>query len=216
MITDNSISVILRNIAPNSKVLELGCAHGRMTRYMKEQLSCSVDIVEIDEEAGQVAARWANKSFGGDLEDSNIWNELNDFECNNYDAIIFADVLEHLRWPEKALSGCKQLLKPNGSIWVSIPNIAHNSVIIDLMRNKFEYRDIGLLDNTHLRFFTFDSFAKMVEACGLTLVTRLDLINTVEFTEFNNSYKDVPEDVANFLKIRELGEVYQFVLEIKL
>lgn len=216
MTTDNSISVILKSLTPNSKVLELGCAHGRMTRYMKEQLNCIVDTVEIDEEAGKIAAHWANKSFAGDLEDNNLWDDLNSVDCNNYDYIIFADVLEHLRWPEKALTGCRKLLRPTGSLWVSIPNIAHNSIIINLMQNKFEYKEVGLLDNTHLRFFTFDSFTKMAEDCGLTLVTRMDLINTVENTEFNHSYNDVPKEVAEFLKTRELGEVYQFILEFQI
>lgn len=220
MNTINSNSAILKHIAPNSKVLELGCAYGRMTRYMKESLNCTVDTVEIDEEAGKIAANWSNKSFAADLEDPSIWQELNQIGCNNYDYIILADVLEHLHDPAKILSSCKQLLRPStpvkwgGTIWISIPNISHNAVIIDLLNDKFTYRDVGLLDNTHLKFFTINSLLELVNQCGLSLVTRIDLKNIVGHTEFNNSYDDVPSEVAEFLKKRELGEVYQFVLEL--
>lgn len=215
MDSDNSNSAILKNIAPSSKVLELGCAHGRMTKYMKIILHCTVDTVEIDEEAGKVAANWANKSFAGSVEDADIWNELDDMGCNNYDYIIFADVLEHLHDPKRVLTSCKKLLSPNGSIWISIPNVAHNAILLDLLNDKFTYRDIGLLDITHIKFFTVNSLLQMVNECGLDLVTRIDLKNPVEHTEFANSYEDVPADVADFLKKRELGEVYQFVWELK-
>jgi 2-polyprenyl-3-methyl-5-hydroxy-6-metoxy-1,4-benzoquinol methylase len=215
MTSDNSNSVILKNIAPNSKVLELGCAHGRMTKYMKETLHCTVDTVELDEEAGQVAANWANKSFAGNVEDLDIWDELNGMGCNNYDYLIFADVLEHLHDPKRVLTDSKKLLAPNGSIWISIPNVAHNAVIVDLLNYKFIYREIGLLDNTHLRFFTVTSLLQLVADCKLDLVTRIDLKCPLANTEFNNSYDDVPPWVADFLRKRELGEVYQFVWELK-
>jgi len=215
METDNSNSVILKNIKSNSKVLELGCAHGRMTRYMKEVLNCIIDTVEIDEEAGQIAAHWANKSFAGNIEDHDLWDELNSIGCNNYDCIIFADVLEHLHDPARVLTASKKLLKPGGSIWISIPNTAHNAILIDLFNDKFIYRDVGLLDSTHIKLFTINSLLEMVERCGLSVITRLDLINSLEYTEFKNSYQDVPPEVAQFLKQRELGEVYQFVLELQ-
>ena len=65
MKTQNSNSVILNNIKPNSIVLEVGCAHGRMTKYLKETLNCTVDIVEIDWEAGDVAKQWARYAWLG-------------------------------------------------------------------------------------------------------------------------------------------------------
>lgn len=220
MVTDNSNSVILRNIKSNSKILELGCAHGRMTRYMKEVLNCTIDTVEVDEEAGTIAANWARQSFAANVEDPTIWDELNEIGCNDYDYIIFADVLEHLHHPVEVLSKSKKLLKKadvnkcGGSIWISIPNTAHNAIIIDLMNNKFIYREVGLLDNTHIKLFTIHSILEMIEKAGLSLITRLDLTNPVGHTEFNNSYNDVPSEVANFLKKRELGEIYQFVMEL--
>lgn len=210
----NSNSAILKNLTPNSKVLELGCAYGRMTKYMRETLNCTIDTIELDEEAGKIAANWANKSFAANIEEQDTWDELKFIGCCDYDHIIFADVLEHLRWPHETLNNAKGLLKDTGTIWISIPNIAHNSVIIDLINNKFNYRDVGILDDTHLKFFTINSLLGMIDKCELNVIKRIDLINKVEYTEFNNSYDELPDDISNLLKNRELGEVYQFVLEL--
>ena len=218
METDNSNSTILRNISPYTRVLELGCAHGRMTKFLKENLHCKVTIAEYDEEAGQVAAQWAEKAYvgkDGDIERGGFFIDLDEAGENNFDYIIFADVLEHLRNPERVLEHAKHLLSPTGSVWISIPNISHNAVLIDLWNDKFEYREVGLLDNTHLRFFTAQSLGKMVADCNLKVVNAVNLKNVVENTEFKNSYDDVPPTVALLLKRREHGEIYQFVWELK-
>lgn len=216
MNSDNSNSVILRNIKPNSNVLEFGCAHGRMTKFLKEELNCKTTIVEIDEEAGKVASQWADQYFIGkesNIEQTGFLNYLS--EGSKFDYIIFADVLEHLYNPKEVLFFTKSLLAPGGSIWVSIPNISHNSVIIDLLNDKFQYRDLGLLDNTHIRFFTYFSLLEMVEEVGLKVNTMHNLKNTVENTEFKNSYSQVPDLVADYLKQRFHGETYQFVWDLK-
>ena len=171
------------------------------------------NIAEIDEEAGKVASQYANQSLiglEGDFTNTNFnWNDP------TYDHVIFADVLEHVTQPQKYLQAAKQLLNPNGSIWISIPNIGHNSILIDLWNNKFIYREYGLLDRTHVTFFTRNSLEEMVKNCELNIVNQFDLINTVENTEFQNSYFDLPSSVAWLMQNRMDGEVYQFVWELK-
>lgn len=217
METENSNSAILKNISPNSKVLEFGCAHGRMTKYLKENLKCDTTIVEINAQAGSVAAQWASKAYiGNTLGDIEGDSFFYDFKENDFDYIIFADVLEHLKNPEIVLKKCKSLLTKNGSIWISIPNVGHNAVLIDLWNGLFEYRELGLLDNTHLRFFTSQSLENMILKCEFKIANKINLINTVENTEFHNSYDDVPVMVAFLLQRREFGEVYQFVWELKI
>ncbi len=222
MTTDNSNSVILKNINPKSKVLEIGCAHGRMTKYLKEILECYVCIAEINELGGEIAKNWADIGFVGDL--GNVENNnymffdilIDKFGFDNYfDNIIYADVLEHLHYPNYVLRQSKRLLSPNGSIWISIPNVAHNSVIIDLWNNKFEYRETGLLDETHLRFFTEKSLRKMILSEGFSVEKEINLRNVVENTEFKNSYNDVPKEIIEALQQREFADVYQFVWNIK-
>jgi 2-polyprenyl-3-methyl-5-hydroxy-6-metoxy-1,4-benzoquinol methylase len=220
METDNSNSLILRNIRPDSNVLEIACAHGRMTKYLKETLHCQVTIVEYDEEAGQSAAAFASdaRHLGprlGNLE-LPFWYETLSQERRTFDFIVLADILEHLRDPLKTLQQVRTLLKPDGAIWISVPNVGHNGVLIELLRGRFDYRETGLLDNTHLRFFTARSLAQMAAAAGLKVVTRLDPKLKVRCTELKNSYRDVPWYVALFLRRRPDGEVYQFVWELRL
>lgn len=219
MVGENSNSAILKNILPNSKVLECGCAHGRMTKYLKEVLSCDVYIAERNEDTGKNAAVYSIKSFlgeEGNIEEETFFNNLYEKGIYDLDYIIFADILEHLYSPEKILQKCQHLLKKDGSIWISIPNIGHNSVLIDLWNNKFTYRETGLLDDTHIRFFTYYSLKKMVEKCGLNVVNEINLQNTVENTEFNNSYENVRPEIRYTLKKRNHGETYQFIWELKI
>lgn len=214
MKTQNSNSVILKNIKPESTILEIGCAHGRMTKYLKETLNCTIDIAEIDEESGKVASQWARYAFLGDR--GNV--EAEDYFggiSTAYDYVIFADVLEHLVNPEVVLKNSTKVLKPEGSVWISIPNVAYNGIIIELIQDKFTYRETGLLDNTHLRFFTINSLDKMVKKCGFKIVNEQNLINSIRNSEFRNAYTEVPPQIAAFLRMRSSGEVYQFVWELK-
>lgn len=214
METDNSASLILRNIRPNTKVIEFGPGNGYMTQYMKESLNCDVSIVEINEADGRMASAFAVDSFIGYFEgniENYLWKNID--LC---DHIIFADVLEHLNDPWKALNEAASILKPDGSILISIPNVSHNSVIIDLINDKFNYRELGLLDNTHIRFFTRTSLLKMVIDAGLYVEKEFNTFCAVEDTEFKNSLNDVPDSISSFLKNRIDGQLYQFVWELKL
>ena len=113
------------------------------------------------------------------------------------------------------LSNSKQVLNKDGSVWISIPNIAYNGVILELMNDQFTYRETGLLDNTHLRFFTMNSLDKMVKKCGFRINFEHNLQNKVNFSEFKDAYTKVPPAIASFLKFRPGGEVYQMIWELK-
>lgn len=219
MSTQNSNSIIIKHIPPKSKVLEFGCAYGRMTKYLVENLGCDVTIVEKDVESGLRAIQLVpdNHSYigpvNGDIDKDNWFNQLYNKEF--FDYIIFADVLEHLQNQKHALDCAFKLLNAGGSIWISVPNIAHNSVIIDLMLDKFEYRDAGLLDKTHIKFFTKSSLKELIQSSNMLVTKQFNLINAVGNTEFNNNYDSVPKPVSDFLKRKQNGEVYQFVWELK-
>ena len=149
--TRNSLSILISRIKPNSLILEFGPANGRMTKYLKEELNCKVYCVEIDEKAAEDASEYAEKIIIGSAEDY-LW--LKEFSNLKFDYIIYADVLEHLYSPEKVLNKSIKLLDEQGSILISVPNIAHNSIIMNLLIDDFTYSKEGLLDNTHIRFFT--------------------------------------------------------------
>ena len=212
---NNTMKLINDLIDNSSDVLEFGCACGRLTKHLKEKKNCKITIVEIDEEAGKEASQYAENSFlgseVGDIE-KYIWSEKLKLK---FDYIIFADVLEHLYYPDKVLARCKKFLKPNGSILVSVPNIAHNSIIIDLIKNKFNYQKTGLLDDTHIRFFTNSSFKEMLKKIGLKAVKEFATYSKVGDNEFDNNYNDINEYVAKELNKRNMGMVYQYVYKIK-
>ena len=91
-------------------------------------------------------------------------------EKRTFDLIMLQDVLEHLRAPDQMLEDCKPLLKPHGRIAVSVPNVANITVRLGLLFGRFDYRPRGILDRTHLRFFTRKTARQMLEAAGYDVV----------------------------------------------
>jgi len=211
----SSHSHILKNIKPNSLVLEIGSGFGRMTKYMKEQLGCKVVIVESSLNDFQYASLYARFAFSKSIEDIKLLTHLVDSFYKQFDYVIYADVLEHLRDPESVVKQLNLTLKNDGSIFISVPNISHNSVIIDLINDKFSYRDFGLLDSTHIKFFTENSLDDFTKGCNLICVNKYDTYNQVENTEFSNSYLDIDSQIAEKLKLRKNDITYQFVREYK-
>ena len=216
MYTDNANADIIMRIDSGSRVLEFGSANGRMTKYLKEQKQCFIDIVEIDETAGKYAAVYADKAclgvVDGDINGTR-WQEI--LQDNKYDAIVFADVLEHLVDPLNVLKRCGSLLKEDGKILCSIPNIAHASVVLGLINGHFEYSDNGLLDRTHIHFFTEESFKKLVNEAGYCISYEHSIWGKVGTIEIPFTYDTVCKDVQRVLKNRINNETYQYVFELK-
>ncbi len=210
--TRNSLSLIISRITKNSTVLEFGPANGRMTKYLKETLGCTVYAVELDEESAKDASEFCEEILVGDIEKFKWLKKYQDIE---FDYIIFADVLEHLYSPETVLTKARTLLKNEGSILMSLPNIAHNAIIMDLINDKFTYRKTGLLDNTHIRFFTKNTLEELITNSGLEIAFETASYAEPQNTEFRNNYADLDSSVALLLSGREFGEVYQFVFEAK-
>ena len=204
----NSLTVILRNISPKSHVLEFGPAAGYMTRYMKETLDCSLTCIEIDEEAAEAASKYCEKMILADI-DYMEW--VKQLEGKTFDHIIFADVLEHLKNPAEALQVAARFLKEDGTILTSIPNIGHSAIIMDLLQGKFQYRPLGLLDETHIRFFTRKSIYDLLEKTGLRSIGEFPICLLPEQTELRQNYANFSEEIQNALKNRDDAHVYQFV-----
>jgi len=212
MVNTNSLSLIINRIKRGSTVLEFGPANGRMTKYLKEVLDCKVYLVEIDEEAGKEALRYGEALVVGDIETYD-WYEK--YENIRFDYITFADVLEHLRNPKEAIVQAKRLLKQEGSILLSVPNMSHNSILISLLNHDFEYTKVGLLDNTHIHFFTKNSLEKMMNEAGLSVEKRFATYAPVGSTEIP-VHNDMVQGIdGSFWKTRKYGEVYQYVYEAK-
>lgn len=206
----NTMSIINSWINNDSFVLEFGPANGRLTKHLTLKKSCHVTIVELDQKAGEEAAYYAEKAYIGPKE-GNIENLYWIHNPQKYDYIIFADVLEHLTDPQRILALCKDMLAENGEILISIPNLAHNSVLIDLYNDKFFYDNTGLLDKTHVHFFTYHSFQEMSKETGLYIIKQEPVYSCVGWNEISNSYNDVPFSIERELRLRRSGSIYQYV-----
>ena len=145
-----------------SAVLDVGCGKGVLGRYLKDNGVDKVFGIELNEDAAVEARQWLDDVATGDLDSMQF-----PFQEKSVDCIICADVLEHLADPWTALAKLKRLLKDDGCIISSIPNVAFHRNIRKMLKGQWEYGDEGLLDRTHLRFFTFSTIEELFNSNGL-------------------------------------------------
>ena len=139
-----------------STTLEFGCGIGRFSSLLKETLHTESWGVEIDCQAAAQAAKRLDKVIASDA-----ILALKDIPNGFFDCVIFFDVLEHLVDPYSLLNGIKEKMTEKGIIVASIPNISYYRTMVDLViRGNWDYKSHGVLDKSHLRFFTRNSIVK--------------------------------------------------------
>jgi 2-polyprenyl-3-methyl-5-hydroxy-6-metoxy-1,4-benzoquinol methylase len=200
-------SKVVSLVPPATRVLEFGCATGYMSKVLKDRLGCTVVGVEIDPEAAALAEQHAERVIVGDAEKIDYAAELAGEE---FDVVLLADVLEHLKEPADVLRRVRPFVAENGVVVASIPNIAHASVRLALLGGEFRYREWGLLDDTHLRFFTRASIQDLFEETGYVITHWLRQRLDVGETEIQ--VPQVPEAVRKWLASDPEATTYQFVL----
>lgn len=149
------------------KILEVGCSEGLFLSYVKENTSAEIWGIEMNENAAEKASKVAHKVFSGDF--NQVYDKL---PQNYFDCIVFNDVIEHFDNPWQALINTKQLLSETGVIVSSIPNFRYIGNLTEIISTAdFKYKEEGgILDKTHLRFFTSKSIYRLFEECGYTLI----------------------------------------------
>jgi 2-polyprenyl-3-methyl-5-hydroxy-6-metoxy-1,4-benzoquinol methylase len=163
---DTSHAIAIRLAGWNKRVLDVGCATGYVAAALADR-GCDVVGIEGDERAAERARDVCERVVVGDLEDPATIDGLGD---DTFDVVLCGDVLEHLVDPVPVLRRAVEHLRPDGLVIVSLPNIAHVDVRLALLQGHFPYADLGLLDRTHLRFFTATSAHELLEQGGLTVV----------------------------------------------
>lgn len=206
--SDDSLGRVIQYIQPDQRVLELGPATGYLTKYLKEERGCSVHCIEVSETMAREAERYCEKMVIADI-DSVSMEEV--FDGHTYDLIVISDVLEHLRQDRKTLNACRKLLSPGGRCILSVPNIAHASIIGELLRGHFEYREEGLLDRTHVNFYTRKSITTLLKECGFSIVSMDRVERLPEETEFKDSLTDLSFSVQQEILNREDALTYQYI-----
>ena len=164
---NSSLKKMLRLVGEGKRVIDFGCATGYFSQLLAKK-GCTVTGVEINPEAAKFAEQYCEQVIVADLDFVSVTAIL---PKQAFDVAVFGDVLEHLRNPWKVLEEIRQLLKPEGYVVASIPNIAHGAIRLALLQGRFEYMDLGLLDNTHLRFFTRNSVEELFEGSGYFVET---------------------------------------------
>ena len=210
----DSQTKLLKMISPEATVLECGPGGGAMTRYLKEVLHCTVYIIEFDPEYYRHAMLYSDGGVCANLEDDN-W--MDQFDDASFDYILYADVLEHLHDPQKVLSKMKRYLKPDGSALLSVPNVAHGDIIINLLCDQFMYTPTGLLDNTHVHLFARKSLHAMIHEAGYYLARETYVFAPLFSTGQGTLLQEVPEGLLKvMLENHTTWNVYQFICTLTL
>jgi SAM-dependent methyltransferase len=193
------------------KVLELGCGAGALGAKYKsvnpKSYWCGIEYVE--EQASRAMER-LDQVFCVDIE-SNF-----PFPCEGqYDALVIGDVLEHLKDPWLALQRLVKCIKPSGFISICIPNVGHWTVVANLLAGNFTYQDSGILDRTHLRFFTGRSMIDLLSQAGIeitNILPRRFIIDEKQYLEFCESMNPFCEAFGvEISHIKDRSSVLQYV-----
>ena len=189
-------------------VLEVGCDLGATLLDIPGNYPSSKPRgMEINSSAVKIA------KYLLDVREGNIEEENVPFQ-ERFDYIVFGDVLEHLHNPQRTINYCKQkLLKEHGHIIASIPNIMHISVMQQLLRGRFEYKDMGLLDRTHIHFFTYYEILMMFQKEGF-LMEEVET-TMVQLTEEQERLKIKLMEISQNVEMH-MYDTYQYVVKARI
>ncbi len=170
----NTRSEMLEFIPTNAqKILEFGCGEAN---FCAQLMGGNREIwgVEINPRAAEEASRKISRVLVGDIK-----QVLEQLPKYNFDCIVFNDVLEHTQYPLEILKEVIPLLSPSGIVVSSIPNFRFVGNLKEILIDKnFAYKDSGILDITHMRFFTKSSIAKMYDDAGFNIVQNRGINDT--------------------------------------
>jgi 2-polyprenyl-3-methyl-5-hydroxy-6-metoxy-1,4-benzoquinol methylase len=152
--------------AQGSRILELGCADGFISKHLVKR-GCIVTGVEVDAEAAEHAKKWCEKVFVCDLNRPGWSGTLG----RDFDTVLCGDVLEHLVDPWSTLREISKVLTKERRVIISLPNIANLRIRLNLLMGRFNYQPGGILDITHLRFFTLKTARELIEESGYRIVS---------------------------------------------
>lgn len=214
----NSTAASVYNLARagGERVLDVGSGPATVSRTLRTAEGKDVTAVDIDEDALERArAGGVGHVVVADLEDRGWSGRLPD---GAWDTIILADVLEHLRDPGALLADITRakLLAPDGQLIISVPNAAHVALLAELLNGDFRYTTTGILDSTHVRWFTLESVTRLLEEHGFVVTEVCRTLRTLEQTSHRFRLADLTEAARSALGETGLeGRTYQYVLQAR-
>ena len=204
----DSLSIIASLIEPGQTLLDLGMGTGGLGHYLSERHAVVADGVTLNPAEADIARAWYRQALVADLDRDDLSTLLGD---QRYDCIVCADVLEHLKAPQNLLAQCKAFLKPGGRLITSMPNVGYCGLLAELIQGDFRYRPEGLLDDTHLRFFTRTSLQRFFDENGWATQSIQTTQRSLLESEFKVAFDSLPPAVARYLLATPDALIYQFI-----
>jgi O-antigen biosynthesis protein len=192
---------LIELVDPPGRVLDVGCSTGYLAERLQQRGSTVIGI-EMDERAAEVARRFCEAVYVGNIETMEL-----PFDAESFDYVMCGDLIEHLRDPQAVLARLRPLLRPTGRLVLSTPNIANWAMRLSLLFGRFRYTEWGILDRTHTHFFTRKTLRECLEAAGY----RIDVFDhTVPVPVLSSPWA---EELAHRLgRFRPSLLAYQFVV----
>ncbi|NJD23017.1 MAG: class I SAM-dependent methyltransferase [Melioribacter sp.] len=192
------------NLIPSStkRLLDIGCGMGTISSIAKKKFNIKEVIgIEKFENAASVASTKLDKVICGDIESIQL-----EYSNNYFDCILCADVFEHLINPENVVRKLHHLLSDNGVMITSLPNIRHIVPLLKIIFDRLEYEESGILDKTHLHFYTLHTMKKMFLETGFE-------IQRIE----NNRSRSLKFKIANIITLGLFKpfSIYQYIFVLK-
>lgn len=207
---DTAGANILRLVEHNKSVLEIGAGPGSIARPLTVHNQCRVTAIEIDQNCIPILEAFCERVIQADLNTPTWTARLGGAK---FDVIVIADVLEHLVDPWTTLRQAVDLLQPHGHLVCSIPNASHSAILSCFATDDVEYREWGLLDRTHIRFFGVRNLQDLFRHAGLRIVDALYVVRPPEITEFAERWGALPRSTRRTLAAGPFSQVYQTVVK---
>jgi 2-polyprenyl-3-methyl-5-hydroxy-6-metoxy-1,4-benzoquinol methylase len=199
-----------KNIKLNSSssILDIGCASGQTGRKIKERQDCTIQGIEINKEAASEASKYLDEVITSPIELA-----LPSLPNNEYDCVLLLDVIEHLVSPEQVLLQVHEKISKDGHLVICVPNIGHWTIIQGLLEGKWDYEDQGILDRTHLRFFTYDSLVRLITNSGFKIIAQGS--TKIERDPPEKILKAIEIVSDNSDRLKNQSKSYQFIMLCK-
>ena len=201
--------ISLQLVGHGKTVLELGAASGHVTKALKS-LNNTVTAVERDARFSESLSAIADEVIITDLD----WLDLRErLSGKKFEVVLAGDVLEHCSKPELVLLQIHDLLTPDGYVVISLPNIAHGDVRLSLLTGTFDYSETGLLDRTHLRFFTRSSIHTFLSQSHFQVEAVFASTASIGTTELGPPNAEIPIEAVQFVQKDPDALVYQYIVK---
>lgn len=167
VVVDDEGRVLARLIGGGQRVLDCGCGSGKIATLLAQQ-GCEIIGIELAAERAQRARAVCRRLIQGNLMDASTWDRL---EAEQFDVVLLSHVAEHITEPVALLRKAAERVLPGGRLVAAIPNVAYWRVRLELLAGRWDYQDHGILDRTHVHFYTLKTAVELFRSAGLQIVS---------------------------------------------